>query len=105
MGWSEFEMKLNNAKLKTIPLGKSVCDGNNLYFTTTGPERGKWSFRYQRLGKKREMGLGPYPIISLAEARQRASPPLPSNQPFCGLPYIGLPAFMSDATTSQMPQR
>ena len=32
-------MKLNNAKLKTIPLGKSVCDGNNLYFTRTGPER------------------------------------------------------------------
>ena len=65
-------MKLNNAKLKTILLGKSVCDGNNLYFTRTGPERGKWSFRYQRLGKKREMGLGPYPAISLAEARQRA---------------------------------
>ena len=35
MGWSEFEMKLNNAKLKTLPLGKSVCDGNNLYFTRT----------------------------------------------------------------------
>ena len=65
-------MKLNNARLKTLPLDKSVCDGANLYFTRTGPERGKWSFRYQRLGKKREMGLGPYPAISLAEARQRA---------------------------------
>ena len=64
-------MKLNNARLKTLPLDKSVCDGANLYFTRTGPERGKWSFRYQRLGKKREMGLGPYPAIGLAEARQR----------------------------------
>jgi hypothetical protein len=64
-------MKLNNARLKTLPLDKSVCDGANLYFTRPGPERGKWSFRYQRLGKKREMGLGPYPAIGLAEARQR----------------------------------
>ena len=65
-------MKLNNARLKTLPLDKSVCDGANLHFTRTGPEMGKWSFRYQRHGKKREVGLGPYPAISLAEARQRA---------------------------------
>ena len=65
-------MKLNTAKLKTLPLEKSVCDGANLYFTRTGPDRGKWCFRYQRLGRKHEMGLGPYPAISLANARQRA---------------------------------
>ena len=64
MGWSEFEMtrknaKLNNAKLKTLPLGKSVCGGNNLYFVRTGDAKGKFTFRYQRLGKKHEMGLGP----------------------------------------------
>ena len=63
-------MKLNNAKNKTPPLDKSVCDGAN--FTRIGNDRGKWSFRYLRLGKKREMGLAPYPTISLAEARQRA---------------------------------
>ena len=56
MGWSEFEMNLNNAKLKTLPLSKSVCDGNNLYFTRTGDTKGKFTFRYQRLGKKHEMG-------------------------------------------------
>ena len=39
-------MKLNNAKLKTLPLGKSVCDGNNLYFTRTGDAKGKFTFRY-----------------------------------------------------------
>ena len=64
--------KLNNAKLKTLPLGKSVCDGNNLYFTRTGDGKGKFTYRYQRLGKKHEMGLGPWPAISLAEARQKA---------------------------------
>ena len=64
--------KLNNAKLKTLPLGKSVCDGNNLYFTRTGDAKGKFTFRYQRLGRKHEMGLGPWPAITLAEARQKA---------------------------------
>ena len=40
MSWSEFKMnrktKLNNAKLKNLPLSKSVCYGNNLYFARTG---------------------------------------------------------------------
>ena len=64
--------KLNNAKLKTLPLSKSVCDGNNLYFTRNGDGKGKFTYRYQRLGRKHEMGLGPWPAISLAEARQKA---------------------------------
>ena len=33
---------------------------------------GKWSFRYQRDGKNHEMGLGPYPIISISRARYKA---------------------------------
>ena len=67
-------MKLNNARLKTLPLNKSVCDGANLYFTRTGTERGKWSFRYQRFGKKREMGLGlgSTRLVSLDDAREQA---------------------------------
>ena len=41
MDWNEIKInqknaKLNNAKLKTPSLGKSVCDGNNLNFTRTG---------------------------------------------------------------------
>ena len=48
MGWSETEMKLNNARLKTLPLDKSVCDGANLYFTRTGPKEVNESA--QRLG-------------------------------------------------------
>ena len=31
-----------------------------------------WVFRYQLGGRRRDMGLGPYPEISLAEARDRA---------------------------------
>jgi integrase len=33
--------------------------------------RKSWLLRYRYKGKRREMGLGPYPEISLAEARQR----------------------------------
>ena len=72
--------KLNNAKLKTLPLGKSVCDGNNLYFTRTGDAKGKFTFRYQRLGRKHEMGLGAWPAISHLQkpARRPVTPTQPS---------------------------
>src|SRR5205823_10123765 len=32
-----------------------------------------WVFRFQLDGKRRDMGLGPFPDISLAEARQKAT--------------------------------
>ncbi|MDF2971974.1 MAG: hypothetical protein K0R61_2424 [Microvirga sp.] len=31
-----------------------------------------WLFRYKRAGKARQMGLGPYELVSLAEAREKA---------------------------------
>lgn len=65
-------MKLTKSKLTSLTIGKSICDGANLYYTRTGKAKGKWTFRYQRRGKKREMGLGPFPFISLSQARQRA---------------------------------
>lgn len=33
--------------------------------------RGKWVFRYSLAGKRRDMGLGSYPEVSLSEARLR----------------------------------
>jgi len=65
-------MGLTNAFLKNLPLGKSLCDGSNLYFKKTGPETGKWSFRFQFQGKSHEMGLGVYPYVSISDARQKA---------------------------------
>lgn len=65
-------MKLTNTKLTSLPIGKSICDGANLYNTRTGKAKGKWTFRYQKNAKKREMGLGPFPFVSLSQARQRA---------------------------------
>jgi integrase len=51
-------------------------DGGGLYLQCTigaeGAVRRSWLFRYERDGRRREMGLGPTHTISLAEARLKA---------------------------------
>jgi integrase len=42
-------------------------DGGNLYLKITGPGTASWVFRY-----KRYMGIGAYPLVTLAEAREEA---------------------------------
>ena len=57
------------------------CDGRNLYLQvrpstrkdSSGSVTKSWVFRYTRFGKHTWMGLGPYPDISLAEARELAT--------------------------------
>ena len=61
--------KLNTKQLQTLPKDK-YHDGNGLYISISKPGRGKWSFRYTINKKSREMGLGSYPDVSLADARQ-----------------------------------
>jgi len=46
-------------------------DGDGLYFRTLGDAKAYWVFRYRTGGKEREMSLGPYPELSLAEARAK----------------------------------
>jgi integrase len=57
-------------------------DGGGLYLRVSAPReiRGvevpgakSWVFRFQLDGKRRDMGLGPFPDISLAEARAKAA--------------------------------
>lgn len=45
-------------------------DGDGLYLQISKTGAASWIFRYKLDGKSREMGLGPYPAVSLAEARQ-----------------------------------
>ena len=47
-------------------------DGDGLWLRVVTEERRNWLFRYQRQGKGREMGFGPFPAVSLAEARDKA---------------------------------
>src|SRR5258708_36050102 len=46
-------------------------DGRGLYFQVKGDSR-SWLFRFMIHGKGRWMGLGPYPDVSLAQARKAA---------------------------------
>ena len=65
-------MRLNNFKIKSLPINKKISDGSGLNLTLTSRDRGNWTFRYTYNGKAKEMGLGSYPEISIIEARNLA---------------------------------
>lgn len=56
---------------KHAPAGKHH-DGQGLYLVKSSRPRGKWVLRKTVYGRRREMGLGPFPEVGLAEARQKA---------------------------------
>jgi len=65
-------------KLSAVEVTKAkgpavLHDGGGLYLRVSATGAKSWVFRFQLDGKRRDMGLGPYPDISLAEARTRAS--------------------------------
>lgn len=48
-------------------------DGGGLYLAVTDTGTKSWTFVWTRDGRKREAGLGPYPAVGLAAARERAA--------------------------------
>jgi integrase len=48
------------------------ADGDGLYLNVMPSGTRAWIYRYQLDGKRREMGLGGFPLVSLADARSRA---------------------------------
>lgn len=64
--------KLSPRKVATAGPGRHE-DGGGLRLTVAKTGAKKWLLRFTIRGKRREMGLGSYPDVSLAEARQRAS--------------------------------
>jgi integrase len=62
--------------IKAKPPGM-YADGGGLYLRVTSGSEGRlwrsWAFRYMIGGRAREMGLGPYPDISVKHARQLAA--------------------------------
>ena len=60
--------RLSAIQIKTASAGK-LLDGGGLLLdrTETG---GKWLYRYSLSGQRREMGLGSYPDVGLADARK-----------------------------------
>lgn len=63
--------RLSSAFLKSAPAGK-YCDGDGLWFIKRKNGGAQWMLRYTINGKRKEMGLGGYPTISLANARKTA---------------------------------
>ena len=65
-------------KLTAVEVAKAkgprvLHDGGGLYLRVSTRDAKSWVFRFQLDGKRRDMGLGPYPDISLAEARGRST--------------------------------
>jgi integrase len=68
----------HTGKLSAIEVAKArgpavLHDGGGLYLRVSATGGKSWVFRFQLDGKRRDMGLGPYPDVSLAEARGRAT--------------------------------
>ena len=57
-------MKLTLAKIKTLPIGKKISDGQGLCLTKTAPNKGRWEHRYIINKCVRVIALGTYPEIT-----------------------------------------
>lgn len=64
--------KLTVLKAKSLTQPGRYGDGDGLWLQVRSADKRSWLFRFTRHGQAREMGLGPFPGVSLAEARQGA---------------------------------
>ncbi|KPY27708.1 Arm DNA-binding domain-containing protein [Pseudomonas syringae] len=64
--------KLNPAQVKNLAESGTYEDGQGLRFVVKASGKKYWVLRYQLEGKRREMGLGAFPLVSLKEARDAA---------------------------------
>ncbi len=62
-------MKLTAAKVKSIKESGRYGDGNGLQLLVTKALNKSWVYRFQLNNRRRDMGLGKYPTISLSDAR------------------------------------
>ena len=70
MGRTSKRLSALDVKAKSEP-GR-YADGDGLYLNVAAGKSKSWVFLWMKNGKRREMGLGSYPTISLVAARQRA---------------------------------
>jgi integrase len=63
---------LREITARNLPAGKHA-DGQGLWLVKRRREAGKWVLRVVVSDRRREMGLGPWPDVSIAEARQKAA--------------------------------
>lgn len=65
--------RLSATKINSLTERGYYADGGGLYFRVSEFNTKLWAFRYTRVSKAREMGLGAFPDVTLKEARERAS--------------------------------
>lgn len=66
--------KLTDRTIKAVKEHGRISDGGGLYLRVKPTLTKSWSFMWTpKGGKRREIGLGPYPEISLADARETAA--------------------------------
>src|SRR5262249_34249045 len=65
--------RLSALKIKNLKGPGYFADGGNLYFRIAPSGARGWIFRFAIHGRTRDMGLGAYPEIGLADARDLAS--------------------------------
>jgi len=63
--------RLSSQFLKSAPVGKH-CDGAGLWLVKRDDGGAQWVLRVTVHGRRREMGLGGFPALPLAEARKQA---------------------------------
>jgi Arm DNA-binding domain len=65
--------RLTDAAVKSKRKPKGYyADGDGLYLQVSATGSRSWVFRYKVHGRARDMGLGSFPAVGLAEARQKA---------------------------------
>ena len=63
--------RLSDIAVRTKRRPGYYADGGNLYLRAAGGTKA-WVFRFAIGGRTRDAGLGPYPAVSLAKAREEA---------------------------------
>lgn len=63
--------RLNNISIRKLPPGQYL-DGNNLYLNVSNSGARSWALIFTIKGARRELGLGKFDLVPLADARRRA---------------------------------
>ena len=63
--------KLTEIKIQNIKQQGRYLDGFGLYLNVGASKNKNWTLQYTIDKKKKEIGLGPYPTVSLKEARKK----------------------------------
>ena len=64
--------ELSPAQVKNLMQPGRHIDGKGLYLVVSPAGNKTWAFMFNHNKRRREMGLGPYPAISLKKARELA---------------------------------